>query len=698
MEMTLEQKKAVALANGRRRAAETQNGAPSTPPGPWDEAVARLNEPEAPFTLAGAGAQLGTALANGAIGVLGLPGDLASYQEGFNRSLGIDVTPENLTQMEELGLIPKGASKGLTVKLPTSGEVIGAVNNAIRPAPTTTQLVTGEQPQSFLMRQPENTEEKWVDTVGRFVGGSWVGPGTWRMKGLSGATGGVASEAAGQAFEGSPNEDLARLIGGAAGVMSPHLVAGARGSNVPRQMTARAMEGLDEATLNRADFLRQVAAQQGVDLTWPEAIQQASNGATRLNDLQRVVEFSEAGGPVMRQFYANRPAQIDAAARQQFDQIAPQPMIPERLGPRVQRAADADISDVNQAINVQARPMYQAAEAQTIPANSPALRDPSFRQAVQEIRNNPVLAPRFAHLPDNSIGVIDAAQKIMRSRAEALQVPGPGLNPYQASLTRQARRDVSNQARNQSPEYDAAVQYQRQLREEYLNPLEQGPTGRLAGTPDVRAQTQALFPAQPAAQSEVGVARAMRGIGRTDPEAAAGVVRQHLETVFNEATQRLQSGPNQFGGAKFSAVVAGNPQQRRSLFAAIRALPNGDLLWRGFNRFLNVLEATGKRPAPNSMTEFNAMYRKELERGGYGGELATIAGSPQKALTFIKDGYARFRLGRNTAQLARLFTQGNVEEFRTLLNNGPLTPRALVVMVRLLAQVQAGTSGLEPVQ
>lgn len=672
----------------------------------------RVAGQQAPFTWSGLGAQSMTALAKGVIGAPGLPGDLASFQETFNRSVGIDVTPENLAQMEELGLIPKrGESKGLVITLPKSGELIDTANEALRPSPTTGQLITGEEPQSFLMRQPENTVERYADTVGQFVGSSWLGPGSLGMKLTAGATGGLASETAGQAFEGSPNEDLARTIGGFVGVVGPHMVAGARGSHVPRQMVTSAMEGLDEATLNRADFLRQVARQQGVDLSWPEAIQQASNSGTRLGDLQRVVENSAHGGTTMQQYYAPRPGQIDAAARQQFDQIAPQPMIPERLGPRVQQAAQTEIGAVNRAINDTTRPLYQAAEPQLVPThnaqtgqalpNAAILQNPAYREAVRYIRNDPVLGPQVAHLRDDSVGMLDAAQKVMRSQAEGLSVPGQGMDAYKGSLISQSRENITGAARQTSPEYAQAVQEQAYLRDRYLNPLQEGPTGKMAATTEVGAQTRGLFPPAPAAQSEAGVARAMRGIRRTDPDAAEGIVRQHLETVFNEASQRLQSGQNPFGGAKFAAVVAGNAQQRKNLFAAIRVLPNGDVLWRGFNRFLNIMEATGRRPAPNSATEFNAMYRKELERGGHAGELATVASSPQKAMSFIRDGYARFRLGKNTAQLARLFTQGNVEEFRALLRTGPTAPRALIAMVRLLAQVGASTQrspGSEPVQ
>lgn len=466
----------------------------------------------------------------------------------------------------------------------------------------------------------------------------------------------------------------------------------------PEQAVNRAMPGIDQRTLDAANRLRIDAQQRGINLSWPEAIQQASGGATRLGDLQRVVENSEGGGATMRQFYADQPAQVDAAARQQFEDIAPQPMIPERLGPRVQQAAEGDIDAVRRGINRQTRPLYQAAENQVLPPNHPALSDPAFLEAVRTVRGDPVIGPTLAHLPDNSIGVIDAVQKELKARATALETPGSkeGLNPQRAALTREARRQATNAARNASPEYDAAVQYQRQLRDDYLNPLEEGPTGKTSRTTDVGAQTQALFPNKPQAQSEIGTARAIRGISSRDPAAAEGIVRQHLETAFNEASQRIQSGENPAGGAKFAAVIAGNPQQRANLVAALRALPNGAVLWRGFNRFLDIMEATGKRPAPNSMTTFNTQIQKELERGGAVGEVASIAASPQKALTYIKDRYAQYRLGRGTAELARLFTEGNLQDFQRILRLAPGSPQAIGILVRLIGQTSVTATEAVP--
>lgn len=114
-----------------------------------------------------------------------------------------------------------------------SEEVLGHVNDATRPAPTASDLVTGQRPQAFLEQQPETTAERYLETGGEFVGGSVLGPGSMGVKLLSGVTGGLASEAAGQATEGTALEPYARFGAGVFGAAGPSVVSGIRKAGVP---------------------------------------------------------------------------------------------------------------------------------------------------------------------------------------------------------------------------------------------------------------------------------------------------------------------------------------------------------------------------------------------------------------------------------------------------------------------------------
>jgi hypothetical protein len=533
--------------------------------------------------------------------------------------------------------------------------------------------------------EAQTTGEKYAETIASFGPSALVGGGTAKQKILQALVPGAATQAGGDAateIAGKDHESLGRIV---AGLISGMGTGFATRSGVPQKMAGDAAGQLTEPQLIAADKLMKDAQAQGIPLTIPEAVQQVTGGGTRLADLQRVTEQTAKGGEVMRDFYAPRAGEVARAGAQQMDQIAPAPLLPEVLGPRVNTAAKGDLEGVNRAINNRTRALYGKAANDIV--TSPALSAPAVVEAIKTIRADPVLGPKFAQYPDNSVAVIDAAQKILKSQAEALNTPGQGLNRYKSSIIESDRQSAKGDARAQSSNYDAALTEQKRLRQGVLNPLEEGPTGKLSRTTDVGKQTASVFPSRPQAGSEQGVGRAISGIHRTDPKAAEGIVRQHLETAFAEATQKNMGGQNNFGGAKWAAAIAGNPQQRKNLVEAIRSLPNGNQRWHGLNKFLKVLEATGQRQAPGSATAFNAQIMKELEGGKIGGEIPSLITSPQRALTVISDKYKQYRLGKGSEELARLFTQGNIDDLRVILSSSLNSPKAAAAAIRLMGQI-----------
>lgn len=158
-----------------------------------------------------------------------------------------------------------------------------------------------------------------------------------------------------------------------------------------------------------------------------------------------------------------------------------------------------------------------------------------------------------------------------------------------------------------------------------------------------------------------------------------------MQSAFEEATQNLASGANQFGGAKFAAIVAGNGQQARNLEAAVRALPNGDTRWEGFRRFLDVLETTGQRPQPGSATAFNQEMVRDLKTGSVVGDAATAAKTGGLALVKrFMDFRERLNLGQNTQQIAALLTRPDAARVLAQLAAQPAgSTKAGVLALRL---------------
>ena len=184
-----------------------------------------------------------------------------------------------------------------------------------------------------LAYKPKTTAGEFIHTAAEFLPGAVLAPGSVLGNALKfGVAPGVAAEAAGQINEGTPLEPYARAIGalGAGGIAA----ASSRPSTAGG-LVREAASGMTPAQLDAMEALIQDAGRQGVALTRPEAAQFVTNGATKLADLQRIVEGQ--GG--LKGFMAERGGQIDTAARKQFDAVGPAVTDLEGLGRDVQGAA-----------------------------------------------------------------------------------------------------------------------------------------------------------------------------------------------------------------------------------------------------------------------------------------------------------------------------------------------------------------------
>ncbi|SFK79027.1 hypothetical protein [Methylocapsa palsarum] len=516
--------------------------------------------------------------------------------------------------------------------------------------------------------QPQTEAGLYADAVGQFLPLAAAGGSPLRF----GVIPGVASEAAGQATAGTPYEGAARAI---APVLAGGAASFATGPSVEQSMLANATRGVDPQTMQAAQQIMESAAQRGIRLTSAEAIQQPSGGATQMGRVQRLVEGTREGGEIMAPAMAARPGQVAGAVNDTLDRIAPATTQPSVLGMQGQEAAGNAIEGVNGQINQASRPYYQAAETQQIDPHdfAPIATNPAFQASLNRLRANPVLAPQYAHLPDNSIGVIDAVTKDMRARGQALSnAANPGFQPQEAATygggARDARDIARDPARGGSGDYDAALQLQRAGRQQFLDPLQAGPLGTMSQTPAVRAQTAALFPSAPLEGAADETSQAIGHLNQQNPAIASALARQHLATAFSEASQNNIPGDNQWGGAKFAAQIAGNPLQRETLNAGLTALPNGAAVAPDVHDLLTALEATGKRQAPGSLTAFNAEDLKNLSEPGSAAALgqALMTLSPGAIWGKASDALTRARLGSRSSALANALLANPEEAFAAI--------------------------------
>lgn len=640
---------------------------PQTEAGPWTKfgaaPAAAPSEPSWTDTAVDAAKSLGTGFVEGGLDLIGLPGTIKDAGNS---------------------LIHKGMEKAFGIT-----------------APQSRSWVSGDAFKGYMndttggLHEPTTTTGDYSRTIGSFIpGAATMGGGSVLSNTLKyGVLPAVASETAGQATKGSDLEPYARA--GAA------LATGGAAAALSRPSTAQgalreAARSIDGQTLGAAQILMNDARRAGVPLTLDEAVQQVTNNGTRLSAVRRVVDNSAGGADTMARFTAPRAGQVQAAGNRAIDAVGPMPAHPYEIGPRVNTAANDYINSARQTINGAADQHYAALAGQRMPQAEYAQisQNPSYQAALHDLRGNAELQPLVGNLPDDSLAVINEVVKRIDRNVEAVRPSAmnpQGADPQMAMLRTRARGAADTAARGVSQEYGMARDIVRQGNEGFLDPLRQGPVGQLAGTEDFGTQVRTVLPENPIPGGSRATSDALRAVSTRDPEAARALVSQRLRQVFNESTQSNMGGPNAWGGAKFASGIRGNSEQNQALREAINAV-NGPGAAANFDRFLDVLEATGRRPNQGSMTEFNRQITDELKSGGLlSGSAATLA-SPTKLGTAAREAYENWRYGRNTEQLAALLTrQDAAEQLARIARLNPDSPQAQAIAAALIANTaQAG--------
>ena len=627
-----------------------------------------------PTDYTGVAKQAGVGLAKGAIGLGGIIGDIQQIAKKAASYLpDIPSDPESEKYARKYGRMGDVMSVSQPPEFPTSQDIQGQV-----------EKVTGE------FRKPQNQTEADAETVGEFLPAALAGPGSLARKVVTQeAIPAAATIAAGRYSDQNPYvKALAGFLAGGAGAA----VSGP--GSVDKLLRAKIPASVTEQDINRAGQLIDHAQSRGVALTWPEALSRVT-GQPVLTDTQRILESHGQTRPQMQEFFADRPNQIDQAARSEFDHVAQLPVYPSTIGPQAGEAANETLQGVRQSINSAAEPYYRAAEnVHLTPAEMTHVRAiPGWEEARDAVRNGPN-GWRYANMPDESVGFLNAVKKHFDTAAENA---GSKFNAARNQETRATHEMQASAVRQigelKSPDYQIALAIQRQGREQFLDPLLQGPLGKLAKK-DITTQKaiSALFPENPVPGTAGEISDAVSALVQRRPAAAEQLVRAHVEMVFNQAARDLQGGANQFAGAKFAAKLAGGAQQRENLREAIEALPHGAARWEGFNHLLDIMAATGTRQPKGSLTAFNQLEVQSMSTGGLQ-ELASKGLSPGKWMSFANDAFKSWTLGRNLDQIARIVTDPRSgDALRQIVRIPPGSDRALVMAGRLIALGSAATT------
>ena len=601
---------------------------------------------------------------SGVKGVAGLADLIFGAPENYRR-LGQYMTTEGMpfprtaapvqTFLTEKGILkpeaefntPIGRVADFTTQLATSGGI--NPRNVIRAGES---AVTGLKPLESFSR------------LGRDVA----------MTGVTGVTGGSTIEG----LKGIGVESPVAQFLATGGVMAASGAPLALRSTVG-EIAKRGFENVTPQQIQQADNLLKQSYQSGSPLTAAEALAQVT-GSNPLIATQRVVEGMPRSAPTMANFMNVRPESNVQFMERTLAQVSPKAEGSER---RLQSTAESSIGSAEKMRTQASAPFYQEAGKIAISKDelSGYLADPRIKGAVDKVRSVDTYGVK--NMPENDMRVLIAAKQSLDDDYASQMNAMTGSQKNAGAVTYAARDKLDKFLTSKSPVYKQGRDIYSQVTTDVVNPLVQGRVGQIAeggvGEAGMRTQQGVLMPTNPQVTSPKDIKATVQALRRQDPNSVPAWTRQSLEGIFNETTQKLQGGDNQFGGAKFAATVAGNKQQRENLKTLVTESA-GIQAWNGFEKMLDVMEAQGKRQPMGSATAFNQMIQEEFKQGGLG-QAGALVTKPSR----ISTAYDEYRMGKNAQLLAKLLTDPDgINKLKEISNTAPNSAKTRLLVNSLL--------------
>lgn len=526
-----------------------------------------------------------------------------------------------------------------------------------RIADFTTQLYTGG---GFNpARSARSLINKPVGEAGRDIAQQFA------MTGTQGVFGGGTSEALKSVGIDSPVAQFLATGGATAAAGAPFAMR-----STTADIANKGLRGVTPEQMKLAQALQYDSARMGSPITGAEAIAQVTGNKSLLGT-QRFVENAQSSQPIMNQFMTARPAGQRQAFEAAVQNVGPKPT--SATPTNMQAAAENLIGGARQSLTDNNDALYkQAGRVSVYPAPS-VLANPRIEEAINAVTNTAKYGVKGGD--PNSFKTLIAAKKYLDDEYATQMSGATGLQVGASAITKSAKNELNDYLKENSALYKrGAGNYETALTQQ-INPITQGPVGQIAKGADAG---QVLMPTAPVALYEKDIKRTVELLRRKDPEAVPSFVRQQLEANFNEAAQNLQSGPNQMGGPKFVANIAGNEQQRKNLRELI-VEGSGMQAYQGFEKFMDTMQAQGQRLPANSATTFNEMARQEMGAGPLTKAATPI--SPSRVAKFFEE----YQMGNNAKKLAEMLVDPNsVNKLEELARTGPKSLKGQAIVNSLL--------------
>ena len=535
----------------------------------------------------------------------------------------------------------------------------------------TTQMATGGG------INPATIARNTLPQLGRFALQSGVGTGTQQFLESAGVN--PIGQAVGTA-----------LTMGVAGI--PTAIRSTTGD-----VARNALKNVTPEQIKLAQMLMNDAQRLGTPLTAAEALAQVTGG-NRLTSTQRIVENAPKSAQIMADFMNQRPNANVNAFNQTANQVSTYTTRPTTLN----QTATNFIERSEKGLNKGTEPLYAKAELEIRPSETEIknlISNPKIGPSIKNAINHVISDPNSGATglkPTDSVTLM-AAKKYLDELYVNLANPAKeGFSSTKSGFVSLASRELNDFLRSKSPSYAKANDIQSSAISNVIKPRKEGMLGQLADTSGTTesmmgSQRGILMPPAPMATSPEDIKLVIKLLRRQDPDVVKDWTRQNLQSIFNENSQNLQSGANQFGGAKFAASIAGNTNQRENLKTLV-SQGSSPQAWKGFETLLDVFQAQGKRLPAGSATAFN---KAELDVLSGGGNVAKLAITPTKP-SKIMDVFEEFRLGQNTQKLAELLTDPDgIKKLEALSKTKPNSAKREVLTNSIAGGLIGGKEPIE---
>jgi hypothetical protein len=478
---------------------------------------------------------------------------------------------------------------------------------------------------------------------------------------FQGAVGGSTSELLNSIGVESP---LAQFLATGGAMTAAGLPVGGLRST-PADIVNRNLKGVTPEQIRLAQLLQQNSIKQGMPITGAEAIAQVS-GQRGLTTTQRFLEQAEPSQGTMNQFMAGRPAGVQQGFGNLMQNVSPR--APTSATPfNLQQAGQNVIRGAESSVTGNVSPYFTQAGKQAVPNTDIAgmMTNPKISDAVEYVRSTGTYGVK--NEPANAVKTLIAAKQYLDDQYSKQMNAVTGAEKNAARVTYSANRQLDDYLNTVSPDYAKGSQKFEVAQKTQMTPLKQGVIGQIA---EGATGADVLMPQKPVSLYPADIKRTADLLRRKDPNALPEWTRQNLEGIFNETTQNLATGQNQFGGPKFAAAIAGNKQQRDNLRTLVTET-SGMQAWQGFEKFLDVAQAQGQRMPANSATAFNEMIKNELGTGVVSKALTPF--KPSNIVSWAEN----VQLGRNADMLAKMLTDpDSVNKLQELARTGPKSAKA----------------------